>query len=153
MSTKYDNMTLQEMQELYHKKTGAAHKLRLAIDQRQKQEREQIRQSDLALEPSGPVITFSRTLNGRVYRYAAVRTGPRGNRWFTTGSTCPTRGFSWLELLVFIRDGGEAFVEQAPVTAGRVPVRAGGMNIGRSNAERVAERIVDRIVVTSIVGV
>lgn len=40
-----------------------------------------------------------RATSARRYLYGAIRVG---NRWFTTGSTCPPKGYSWEELWIFI---------------------------------------------------
>lgn len=47
-------------------------------------------------------LELSRVSGGaRVYRYAAIRVG---DRWFTTGSTCPPNGWSWAALVGQIRN-------------------------------------------------
>jgi hypothetical protein len=122
MSTKYDNMTLQEMQAELQKRTGQATKLRQAIRQRELDNLALARQRDLDLEPVEGLITFERNLGGKVYRYAAIKSGAR---WFTTGSTCRRDGYSWSELLnEFIRDrGGDRF---------DVLSRVGGIDASRS---------------------
>lgn len=55
------------------------------------------------------LITFSRELSNRyeggdattVYHYAARKIG---GRWYTTGSTCPARGYTWANLVEQIRN-------------------------------------------------
>lgn len=55
----------------------------------------------IPVQPGHDVIAFERRLGGTTYRYAARYAN---GRWYTTGSTCPTRGFSWPELVAFIRE-------------------------------------------------
>lgn len=52
----------------------------------------------------GSTLTFTKRFDryGKVYAYAAHRVG---SRWYTTGSSCPAGGYSWHELVDFIRDG------------------------------------------------
>lgn len=49
----------------------------------------------------GSVVAFTLTHEegGNAYSYAAIRVG---HRWFTTGATCPSGGYSWGALLEFI---------------------------------------------------
>ena len=50
----------------------------------------------------GTIVEFALSFVGsfKSYRYAAVLVG---GRWFTTGSTCPTRGYSPRELVELVR--------------------------------------------------
>lgn len=57
-----------------------------------------LKKLQLPPEPRHDFITFTLQFEryGKSYRYAAVRAD---NRWFTTGSTCPKKGYSWAELV------------------------------------------------------
>lgn len=52
----------------------------------------------------GSVIRFTilPRLGGNSYHYAAVLAG---GRWYTTGSSCPRDGYTWEQLVDFIRSG------------------------------------------------
>lgn len=52
--------------------------------------------------PASDVIAFAKQFEegGIRYNYAARRAG--NGRWYTTGATCPERGYSWEQLLDFI---------------------------------------------------
>lgn len=65
-------------------------------------------------EPSrGTTIHFSKQHNGKVYDFAAIR-GSNG-QWYTTGSTCPTYGWTWGDLWIFINEAlvGNVYVTTA----------------------------------------
>lgn len=62
---------------------------------------EQLRKPPVPVQPGHDVIAFERRLGGTTYRYAARYAN---GRWYTTGSTCPPRGFTWPELVAFIRE-------------------------------------------------
>lgn len=69
-------------------------------------------QLDKAVNPypkepaAGAVIRFSLRFDrlGTTYHYAALRVM---SRWFTTGKSCPKDGYSWYELIDFIREADE----------------------------------------------
>lgn len=63
------------------------------------------------------VVRFSRTPRGShtSYDYAAIKAN---SRWFTTGATCPVSGFTWKELIDWIRDGGQWSPLQVMVATG-----------------------------------
>lgn len=67
----------------------------------------------LANEPDVGLITFEvqHDRDGKLYEYAARKAA--NGRWFTTGSTCPTTGYTWPKLVQFIKSGiGKAgFIE------------------------------------------
>jgi hypothetical protein len=50
----------------------------------------------------GAVLKFALQFEswGPMYRYAALRVN---GRWYTTGHSCPDGGYSWRELIDFIR--------------------------------------------------
>jgi hypothetical protein len=57
--------------------------------------------------PIGAVLRISGQLQnsyggarGKTYDYAVIRAG--NGRWYTTGSSCPTFGYSWAGLLQFL---------------------------------------------------
>jgi hypothetical protein len=66
----------------------------------------EIRKRQRPPEPGGDhvIMEFSWTspTNGKVYDYAALKAA---GRWYTTGSTCPPYGYSWENLIAFIREG------------------------------------------------
>ena len=59
-------------------------------------------------EPADDLVTFDCYYSDsvKVYKYAARRAplDVLGNRWFTTGFTCPEQGYSWAELIEWLRD-------------------------------------------------
>lgn len=59
------------------------------------------RQLTRPAEPNTGLIIFRKrySAGGVIYGYAALKSG---SKWFTTGSTCPPRGFTWDDLLDFI---------------------------------------------------
>lgn len=63
------------------------------------------------------IVRFKRMPRGSYssYDYAAIKAGAR---WYPTGSTCPARGFSWKELIDWIRDGMEWSPLQVMVATG-----------------------------------
>ena len=59
----------------------------------------------------GAVIRFSLRLDqfgNKVYHYAAIRII---GRWYTTGNSCPKAGWSWYELIDFIREAEYIYTE------------------------------------------
>lgn len=63
--------------------------------------RDQFRNRGVSEPPKGYVIKFRLRFWGGdvVYSYAALRVG---DRWFTTGATCPPGGYRWRELCAFV---------------------------------------------------